>query len=287
MNQFLLANAIVSTFLVLGRPKALYIFIGIILVELLALWLFFKKAVKVQLSFPKLLLISVTANVVSALLGVFFPYAAFNLPDLSGNLITLGLAFLGSCLIEWGIYIPLIRFKTTGTKVRLKSAIIANLSSYLILLFYIVYISIVSPELSQFHIPEFEVMANIESILKGQKAFYLDNSRFTSSFKELNNIETKFLIPTNTQAEGFYYIYQLSADQQKAQVTVKAKQLTYKSKPLSSYTAIILSQPRFIYGICKTAQPSTIPPATPQIVKGEIQCPPGSSLWAVTYNELP
>lgn len=73
MNQFLLANAIVSTFLVLGRPKALYIFIGIILVELLALWLFFKKAVKVQLSFPKLLLISVTANVVSALLGVFFP----------------------------------------------------------------------------------------------------------------------------------------------------------------------------------------------------------------------
>ncbi|HEY9599402.1 MAG TPA: type IV pilin-like G/H family protein [Cyanophyceae cyanobacterium] len=287
MNQFLLANVIAPTFLVLGRAEALYIFIGIILVESLALWLFFKKVVKVQLSFPKLLLISVTANVVSALLGVLLPYSAFNLPNLPRNLMTLGLAFLVSCLIEWGIYIPFIRFKTTVTKVRLKAAIIANLSSYILLLFYIVYISIVSPEVTQFYKPQFEAMSNIGSILKAQKAFYLKNSQFTSSFKELNEFDSKFLIQTNTQAEGFYYIYQLSADQQKAQVTVKAKELTYQNKPLSSYTAIILSQPRFIYGICQTEQPSTIPPATPQIAKGEIQCPPGSSLWGVTYSEFP
>lgn len=286
MKPLLFANLIAPTFLLFGRAEALYIFIGIILVESLGLWLFFNKVVKVHFSVPKLLLISLTANFVSALLGFGVPYSAFNFTNLPNNLIILGLAFLFSCLIEWRIYIPFIRINSSIVKVRLKAAIIANLSSYIILMFYIMYISIISPELTRFNSPNFEVISNIGSILREQKKSYLENSQFRFSFKEFKNFDGRILIQTDTQAEGFYYIYQLSVDKQKAQVTAKPKQLTYKNRPLWSYTAILLAQPKFIYGICRTEQPSSIPPATPQIVKGEIQCPPGSSLSGVTYNDL-
>lgn len=283
MNQLLLANVIAPSFLLLGRAKALYVFIGIILVEALALWFVFNKVVKIQLSFPKLLLISMTANVLSALLGVVVPYSAFNLTNLRYNLMSLVWAFLGSSLIEWGIYIPFIRFKGNSIiNSRLEAAIIVNLCSYVLLIPYVLYISIITPEVTRYYKPRNEARFNIETIMETQQTFYLKNSRFASSFKEIKNFkepnffDEEILIKTDTQAEGFYYIYQISADPEKVQLTLKPKQLVDRDKSLKSYTAILFSQPELLYEICMTEQPSSIPPATPQQVEDEIQCPPGS-----------
>ncbi|MGB5967615.1 MAG: type IV pilin-like G/H family protein, partial [Spirulinaceae cyanobacterium] len=257
----------------------------------ITIWFFLHKVVKTKISLPRALLVSIIANIVSAVLGLVLQaalpiYSAFNLKNLSANLVILSFAFITSIIIEWRIHRAYIKFKNRGW-FRLKSAALANLFSYLILTIYVICISTWFPQATRFNVPFMEAQSNIGSILRAQKEFYLENSRFTNKFKQLKELDLVISKQNGRQAKGFYFLYSLSAD--KAKVKVQAtpnKTARDTGKKLRSNTAILLSQPEFTYGICQTKQPATIAPKPPQIVNGEVQCAADSDVLNVTYSGL-
>jgi hypothetical protein len=290
MPQFIIANVIAPTFLLADRTEGIFIFIGIILFEWIAIWFFFNKLVKTPIRLLRLLLISLIANIVSSILGVILQttslrYAAFNWQNLPVNLVILFFAFIASILIEWRIYIAYIHVESRRW-ITLKSAIFANSLSYILLIIYVVYISVWLPEAPRFYMPDMEAMSYIGSIFRAQKRFYLENSKFTSSFKQLEELDSKIINPKNTQAEGFYYRYNLSGEQVKVQVTVTPKIAIARGRKLRSYTAVLLAKPKFIYGTCVTKQPSTIAPKPPKLIQNKFQCPSDSEVLEATYGDL-
>ncbi|MGB3692745.1 MAG: hypothetical protein WBG70_24075, partial [Spirulinaceae cyanobacterium] len=99
----------------------------------ITIWFFLHKVVKTKISLPRALLVSIIANIVSAVLGLVLQaalpiYSAFNLKNLSANLVILLFAFITSILIEWRIHRAYIKFKN-GRWFRLKSAVLANFFS--------------------------------------------------------------------------------------------------------------------------------------------------------------
>lgn len=287
MSRLFIGNVVAPSFLLMPNNQGLFIFVGIILLESLILWLFFNKLMKINLSFPKLLIVSMTANIVSGFIGFFIPYSALNIKNIMSNTFTLFWKFILSVLIEWYIYVSFIKIENTRVKlIRLQAATIANFCSYIGIALYLFFISTYFPESTRFYIPEMEVTSNIGSILQAEKVFYSEKSRFTSTFKEFKEIDARIIWQPDNQAEGFYYRYKIYGDSVKAEVRVTPKIVTLKDRQLRSYTAIIFAKPQFAYGVCITDKPSNIPPKTPQFIRGEIHCPPGSSLLEVSYPLL-
>jgi hypothetical protein len=289
MPRVIIANVIAPTFLLAGRTEGIFIFIGIILFEWIVIWFFFNKLVKSQISLPKLLLISLIANIVSGVLGVILQstslrYVAFNWKNLTVNSVILFFAFIASVLIEWRIYIAYIHVESRKW-ITFKSVLLANSLSYILLILYVVYLSVWLPEAPRFYVPNMEAMSYIGSILRAQKRFYVQNSQFTSSFKQLEELDSKIINPKNTQAEGFYYRYNISGDQVKAQVTVTPKIAIARGRKLRSYTALLLA-PKFIYGTCVTKQPTNIAPKPPKFIQNKFQCASDSEVLEATYGEL-
>ncbi len=287
MSGLLIGNVIAPSFLLMGNSQGLLIFVTIILLESLTLWLFFNRFVQMKLSLPKVLIVSIVANIVSGIFGFFSPYAAFNLNNITSNFIILFLAYILSVLIEWSVYVSFLKIENTrGRLIRLQSSMIANFCSYIALALYLFFISTYLPQYTRFYRPEMEVIANIGSILKAEQVFYSENSRFTSTFREFKEIYAIIIWQTDSQAEGFYYRYNISGDSMKAEVIVTPKIGTLKYKQLKSYRAIIFAKPELYYGVCMSDNPSNIPPKTPKFRQNEIHCPPESSLFPVAYPVL-
>jgi hypothetical protein len=74
--------------------------------------------------------------------------------------------------------------------------------------------------------------------------------------------------------KNLFYRYDSQGDATKASLTATSKREDLKS---SRVTIFVKDKDKFIQGICETDKPSMTPPEMPKMVKGEFQCPPGSS----------
>ena len=104
----------------------------IILIEAFAFWLLANKVIKVSIGFWKLVLITFVANIVTSLLGTFIPLYKYT----AENLIWIGIAFVFSVFIEWGIYIPFFRKVNIKLLDLLKISLVGNLITYAIIVFF-------------------------------------------------------------------------------------------------------------------------------------------------------
>ena len=104
----------------------------IILIEAFAFWLLANKVIKVPIGFWKLVLITLVANIVTSLLGNFIPLYRHTAENLMG----IGVAFVFSVFIEWGIYIPFFRKVNIKILDLLKISFVGNLITYAILAFF-------------------------------------------------------------------------------------------------------------------------------------------------------
>jgi len=104
----------------------------IILIEAFAFWLLANKVIKVPIGFWKLILITLVANIVTSLLGTFIPLYRYT----AENLMWIGVAFVFSVFIEWGIYIPFFRKVNIKILDLLKISFVGNLITYAILAFF-------------------------------------------------------------------------------------------------------------------------------------------------------
>ena len=281
-----LANVAVPRLLTLTGNVA--IAFSIIPVETLVIWSLFKFTFKAKIGLPKVLIMTLVANITTSIIG--FPFAFNSVyadrTGLSGLLFS-GL-FLLSWLIEWVLYIALFKPKNSQhpeAKLFL-SAFLSNLASYAIFSFVLFPVSYPSnlfwqPNPERAH---WETKQVIPMILRYQHGFYYENSRFASTFKELTGSTeyhsfgfSKTKLINDRTIENEFHKFTLSADSDKTTVKVTAKRETF-----TSYTAIIgvtndQSKNDWVRGICQTDQPSIIPPANPQLIEGKIQCPSGSS----------
>ena len=197
-----------------------------------------------------------------------------NLIDLPKNLFYLCFDFIASLIIELPFYLEIDK------KTAIIASAIANLSSYMILAIFVVYISVNSPNISS---RTYKIISRngatlpLYSINRVQQAFYFEHQRFASDLEELG-------YEGSGEIDQFYR-FNISVDEEKAQATASPKIEELRKvgiTDVTSATGIIFvlnkEKSEFISGVCVTETPSNIPPATPQLVDGEIQCPPGSDL---------
>lgn len=104
----------------------------IIIIEAVAFWLLANKVIKVPIVFWKLILVTLVANIVTSLLGTFIPLYKFA----AQNLMFIGVAFIFSVIIEWGVYIPFFRKINIKILDLLKISFVVNLITYAILAFF-------------------------------------------------------------------------------------------------------------------------------------------------------
>jgi hypothetical protein len=99
----------------------------IILIEAFVFWLLVNKWIKIQTGFWKLILVVLVANIVTSLLGTFVPIYRYT----AANLMWIGVAFVFSIFIEWGIYVPFFRKADIRIFDLLKISFIVNLATYI------------------------------------------------------------------------------------------------------------------------------------------------------------
>lgn len=105
----------------------------IVIIEAVIFWEIVNKIIKVPVGFWKLILVTFIANIVISLLGTLIPIYKYT----SENLIWIGVAFVLSVFIEWGIYIPFFRKVAIKTIDLLRISFIGNLITYAILAFFL------------------------------------------------------------------------------------------------------------------------------------------------------
>ncbi len=264
------------------------LFIAVIISEIISLWIFCNLILKQKVNFCRILRIVLIANITSSVLGLFIaPLTGtplgFNLIDLPRNLFYLGFDFIASLIIELPFYNQ-IYYKIHKITTIIASAI-ANLSSYLILAIFVVYISVNSPNISTItyqYMSRSGAQIPLGSINRAQQGFYLEHQRFASDLTELSYE----VYEVYGEIDQFYQFYRfnISVDEEKAQATAIPKIEELEKAGITNRTSatgiIFLNKEKFefISGVCVTERPSNIPSATPQLVDGEIQCPPGSEL---------
>jgi len=273
---------------ILNMTGNIAIISSIIPVETLVVWSLLKFAFKAKIGLPKVLIMTLIANIVTSIIGIPFAFnsmyagspgtASFMLPGF----------FVLSWLIEWVLYISLFKPKNSRHPEGklLLATFLSNLASYAIFIFVLFPVSYPSnlfwqPNPERAH---WETKQVIPMILRYQMNFYDENSQFASTFKELTGSTeyhsfgfSKTKLINDRTIENEFHKFTLSADPDKTTVKVTAKRETF-----TSYTAIIWvaneeSEHDWVPGICQTDQPSIIPPANPQLIEGKIKCPSGSS----------
>jgi hypothetical protein len=104
----------------------------ITLIEAFIFWVLAKKVIKVPIGFWKLILVTLVANIATSLLGTFIPLYK----SATQNLMFIGIAFIFSVFIEWGIYILFFRKVNIKILDLLQISFVVNLISYAILAFF-------------------------------------------------------------------------------------------------------------------------------------------------------
>ncbi|MEC4854084.1 MAG: hypothetical protein SAJ12_24140, partial [Jaaginema sp. PMC 1079.18] len=163
-------------------------------------------------------------------------------------------------------------------KIRFRAAVVANLTSYSLIIFYIITISIGFPQPTKYSNPFGEIILATREIMQAQKAFYSANNKFTSNFAELPSLQLFIDKQNNSQAEGHYFNYTLMSDRATVEITFIPNE---NSRLPISYITLLRGEP-FSYQICEFRD--NTPLASPQIVENEIQCPPGSEKSGITIN---
>jgi type IV pilus assembly protein PilA len=121
---------------------------------------------------------------------------------------------------------------------------------------------------------ESEGKQNISSINRAQLAYFVEKSSFANTFDQL----ALGTIAGGSTSETSNYSYQITVTELERTVTTA----TAKDPSLRSYTGATFrytnsaNEPVINSIVCQTNEPSTTPPAIPQLVAGKIECAPGS-----------
>lgn len=274
MPGLLLAN--IAAPLILSTTGNVFIFLSIIPVEMLILGLFFNLVLKIEVSFPRLLIVVLVANIATSLIGIPLIYNQLISPSPIVIFLVLPISLLLSFYIESIIYIPFLRTRYHLSRSKLLLASFwSNLASYTIFLFVLLPLTLNSSWFSTANPARarFELRMSIPTYLHSQQSFYLENNRF-GSVKDLE------LIDLLEKREDKFYRYKTQVDKRRATIAATAK-----LDNISSYIAAVFvvrdktktSEPQLISGVCKTNEPARQPPEMPQLIKDNLQCPPSSS----------
>ena len=272
MPGLLLAN--VAAPLILSTTGNVFIFLSLIPVEMLILGIFFNLALKKEVSFPRLLIVVLVANIATSIIGIPLIYNPLITPSPVVIFLVLPISLLLSFLIESIIYIPFLKTRYHISKLKLLAASFwSNLASYTIFLFVLLPVTFNSNWFSTANPARasFELRMSIPTYLRSQQGFYLENYRF-GSIKELGLFLEK--------KQNKFYRYDTQIDQMKASITATAK-----LDNISSYIAAVFviknqtktSEPQLVSGVCKTNEPSKQPPEMPQLINDNFQCSTNSS----------
>jgi hypothetical protein len=253
MSDLIIANGIAP--IVLTKEGGIFIFISIIPVEMLIIWLFLKPPIS------RLFIGVLGANIATSILGipVLFMGGYYNLFTS-----ILPFSFLISFLLESAIYKGF--FKQSCWKV-LVASFASNLVSYIMCASFLVPFSENSELFYEETNPSNFASSSIRQWLIQEQIFYSENGQFASpsEFKDFSK-------------RGKYYKFEMQSEPQKATIVAIPKRNNLRSlrgtifgkdkgkDELAEFTKII----------CLTEKPSMTPPEMPQLVKGELQCPPGS-----------
>jgi hypothetical protein len=274
MPRLLIAN--IAAPLILSTTGNVFIFLSMIPVEMLILGLFFNLVLNIGVSFPRLLIVVLVANIATSIIGIPLIYNPLIAPSPVVIFLVLPISWLLSFLIESIIYIPFLKTRYHLSKIKLLAASFwSNLASYTIFLFVLLPVTLNSSWFSTANPARanFDLRMSIPAYLGLQQDFYLENDRF-GSVKDLKSRGFP------EKREDKFYRYETQADKRKATITAKAK-----LDNISSYIAAVFvlrdktktSEPQLVSGVCKTNEPSREPPEMPQLINDNFQCPPNSS----------
>lgn len=274
MPRLLLAN--IAAPLILSTTGNVLIFLSMIPVEMLILGLFFNLVLKIGVSFPRLLIVVLVANIATSIIGIPLIYNPLIAPSPIVIFLVLPISLLLSFYIESIIYIPFLKTRYHLSRLKLLAASFwSNLASYTIFFFVLLPVTLNSSWFSTANPARarFDLRMSIPIYLGVQQDFYLENNRF-GSVKDLESIREL------EKRENQFYRYETQADQRKATITATAK-----ADNISSYIGAVFvvknktktSEPQLISGVCKTNKPSRQPPEMPQLINDNLQCPPNSS----------
>lgn len=268
MSELILAN-IAAPFL-LSKTGNIFIALSIIPVEILVILLFFKTS-EISLNFSRLIIAVLVANTATSILGIPLIFNSIIASSPGTAVVVLPISFIVSFLIESAIYGIFFKTKQIPRSKIILASFLSNLASYTIFFFALTGFNYNNGD-SPFFTPNpervsWELRLVIPSYIHVQKEFYYNKNRFASNWEELNWGVKK-------EAKYLFHRYDSQGDATKASFTA-----TSKREDLKSYrvTIFVKDKDKFIEGICETDKPSMTPPEMPKILKGEFQCPPGSS----------
>jgi hypothetical protein len=126
-------------------PATLPAICMIIVIEAVALSLFFRRTFNVELSFGRLLLTSIVANIASSFVGIglyLFPGYFLTMEFSAYAIVMLLIALVLSTILEWLVYLMLCRTPGLTVAKLLVGSLVANSTSYLMLLGFMIGVSI-------------------------------------------------------------------------------------------------------------------------------------------------
>ncbi|MFB8795031.1 MAG: type IV pilin-like G/H family protein [Microcoleus sp.] len=264
MSQLIIAN--VAAPFVLSKTGNIFIFLSIIPVEMLVIWVCFKRS-KITISFSRLFIAVLVANTATSILGIPLVFNSVSSSPIVGYAI-FPTSFILSFVIESAIYGIFFTTRQIPICKTILASFLSNLASYTFFFFALTgfYYHGESP----FFTPNIQAYPGLQKHVSRryiymQKDFYSEHNRFASNWEELN-------FPG--QKEDYFYRFDSQGDATKASITARSKR-----EELRSYRAtifVIKDKGKFIQGACETDKPSMIPPEMPQLVNGKFQCPSGS-----------
>ena len=260
MKGLILANVLVTR-----APQTLdqvLLVGGIFIIEPLVLWFLTNKV-----RFPKLILVSLTANIASSVIGSILggmtvfgtsmgPYEPFfmlipaiNRENLLTNSYFILIGFFLSALIEWPVY---KRFKIPHA---LKASFLTNSASYLLIIIYIVSLAVWFPEYAFTHIDQ-EAINGLSFINKLQQYYHLEKGKFTSDFEALGlNVYT-----TNYEK---YYDFSIEVRDNVAYSFANVKNPQEHQKYVITYSALISYEKSYYKSIICQSKDKGVEPDKP------------------------
>lgn len=107
----------------------------IVFVEVLVFWFFFRKYLLVNVKLLRIVGVVLAANLATSLIGTLIPLYR----SLTTNLMWIGLAFVMSVFVEWGICIPFFRKFRIGLSNLFKIVLVANIITYAMIVSFLFY----------------------------------------------------------------------------------------------------------------------------------------------------
>jgi hypothetical protein len=266
MSQLIIAN--IAAPFVLSKTGNIFIFLSIIPVEMLVIWVCFKRS-KITISFSRLFIAVLVANTATSILGIPLIFNSLIASSPVTAVLVLPISFILSLWIEYTIYKSFFFKQIPRGKIILAS-FFSNLASYTIFWFFLASFDFANSGFFTANSARvnWDLKFVTSSYIHVQTDFYNNKNRFASNWEELGQSATNF-------PQHQFHQLDIQSDATKASLTATSKREDIKSYRLTIF--FIKDKGKFIQGICESDQPSRTPPEMPQLVNGKFQCPPGSS----------